>query len=154
MKVLVISDSHGNYARAFKAHEQAGPVDRIIHLGDGADDAALLEQVLGVPVLRVRGNCDFDTCLPQELTLELGPVRALATHGNCHAVKSGLTLLIERGLEVGAGLVLFGHTHRPEVQTASGVLLVNPGALKEGFPGSYAVLTLDGAQVTAELFSI
>ena len=154
MKLLVISDSHGSYARALQAHELAGPVDRIIHLGDGAEDARLMEGVLEVPVHRVAGNCDFDRCLPDELTLEFEQCRCYLTHGNRQLVKTGLAPLIAKGIEAGAGVVLYGHTHRANVCRSEGMLLVNPGALKEGFPGSYAIVTVNGAEVDAEIFSL
>jgi uncharacterized protein len=154
MRLLVISDSHGNYPQVLKAHELAGPVDHIIHLGDGADDARLLEQLLDVPVFQVGGNCDMDYRLPQELTLDLGECRLFLTHGNRHMVKSGLRQLIDKGIEVGATVTLYGHTHRPAVQRESGMLLVNPGALKQGLPGSYAILTVTGAEAQAEIFPL
>jgi putative phosphoesterase len=152
MKLLVISDSHGNSSHAFKAHELAGPVDHIIHLGDGADDARLMEQVLEVPVHKVAGNCDYEPQLPRELTLEFGECRVLVTHGNRQSVKAGLGNLIGRGMEVGATVVLYGHTHLPAVDSAEGMLLVNPGPLKEGLTPSYAIVTVDGSEVHAELF--
>jgi uncharacterized protein len=49
-------------------------------------------------------------------------------------------------------VVLYGHTHLPAVDSAEGMLLVNPGPLKEGLTPSYAVLTVDGGEVQAELF--
>jgi uncharacterized protein len=152
MKLLVISDSHGNYPHALMAHQLAGPVDHIIHLGDGADDARLMEQVLEVPVHRVEGNCDYDIDLPRELVLELGECRILLTHGNVHQVKSGLKQLIGRGIEIGANVVLYGHTHKSLVSSAEGMLLVNPGVLKDGMAGSYAIVTLEGATVEAEIY--
>ena len=154
MKLLVISDSHGNYARAFLAQQLAGPVDHIFHLGDGAEDARLMEEVLAEPVYRVAGNCDPDPTLPSELTLDLGQCRVFVTHGNRQLVKSGLAKLIARGKEAGAGLVLYGHTHLPAVACCEGMLLVNPGALREGVPGSYAIVTLEGARASAEIFSL
>ena len=154
MKLLVISDSHGNYPHAFMAHQLAGPVDHIIHLGDGADDARMLEEVLEVPVHRVAGNCDLDAKLPRELTLEFAHCRVFMTHGNTHFVKSGLKQLIKKGIEVGAKVVLYGHTHLPAVDTAEGMLLVNPGALKKGFPGSYAIITLEAERARAEIFAL
>ena len=154
MRLLVISDSHGNYPHLLKAHELAGPVDHIIHLGDGAEDARLMEQVLEVPVLRVAGNCDLDPLLPLELTLEFEGCRFLLIHGNRQLVKSGLRQLIGRGVEVGASVVLYGHTHRPAVQVEGGMLFVNPGALKQGFPGSYAILTVSGTTARAEIFPL
>jgi putative phosphoesterase len=154
MRLLVVSDSHGNYPHLLKAHELAGPVDHIIYLGDGAEDARLMEQVLEVPVLRVAGNCDADPSLPLELTLEFGSFRVFLTHGNRQLVKSGLRALVGRGVEVGARVVLYGHTHRPAVQVESGMLCVNPGALKHGFPQSYAILTLSGSEASAEIFRL
>ena len=154
MRILVISDSHGNYAHAFRAHQLAGPVDHILHLGDGSEDARLLEEVLEVPVLRVAGNCDLDRRVPTELTLELEGCRILMTHGNRQHVKSGLQQLIGKGVEAGAKVVLYGHTHLAAVETAQGMLLVNPGPLKEGAPGSYAIVTLDGAAASARIYAI
>ena len=154
MRLLVISDSHGNYPHALKAHQLAGPVDHIIHLGDGAEDARLMAQVLEVPVLQVAGNCDPDPRLPQELTLDFGRCRILLIHGNRQMVKSGLRQLVGKGIEVGATVVLYGHTHRSAVQTESGMLLVNPGTLREGFPGSYAILTVGETEVHAEIFPL
>lgn len=154
MKLLVISDSHGNFDRAFKAHQLAGRVDHVIHLGDGAEDARLLEEVLEVPVYRVAGNCDYDPTLPPELTLEFGGCRFLLIHGNRQMVKSGLARLIGRGVEVGANVVLYGHTHLAGVASAQGMLLVNPGTLKAGFQGSYAIVTVEDAKAGAEIFRL
>jgi putative phosphoesterase len=154
MKLLVISDSHGNYARALKAHQLAGPVDHIVHLGDGAEDARLMEEVLETPVYRVAGNCDFDPELPTELILEFGQCRILATHGNRQRVKSGLSQLLAKGIAAGATVVLYGHTHLPAIASSQGILFVNPGPLKEGFPGSYAILTIDGDKASAEIFRL
>lgn len=154
MKLLVISDSHGNYPHVLKAHELAGPVDHVIHLGDGSEDARLMEEVLEVPVHRVAGNCDLEPQLPKELTLEFGDCRVLVTHGNRHFVKSGLGQLIGRGVEVGASVVLYGHTHLPSVRSAEGMLLVNPGPLKEGLPASYAIVTVDGTGASAEIHTL
>jgi uncharacterized protein len=154
MKLLVISDSHGNYSHALKAHELAGPVDQIIHLGDGADDARLMEKVLEVPVHLVAGNCDFDAALPQDLTLEFGECRLFLTHGNRQLVKTDLTQLIDKGMEVGATVVLYGHTHKAAVASAEGMLLVNPGTLKAGAAGSYAIITVEGTEARAEIFGL
>ena len=154
MRVLVISDSHGNYAHAFKAHQLAGPVDHIVHLGDGCEDARLMQEVLEVPVHRVAGNCDLDREVPAELTLELEQCRILVTHGYRQQVKSGLRQLIDEGTRLGASVVLYGHTHLPSVESAAGMLLVNPGALKEGLPGTYAIVTVDGGRASAEIFPL
>lgn len=113
-----------------------------------------MEEVLEIPVHRVAGNCDLDRRVPAELTLELGQCRFLLTHGYRQQVKSGLTQLIDKGMRVGASVVLYGHTHCAAVESADGMLLVNPGALKEGAPGSYAIVTVEGAKASAEIFPL
>ena len=154
MRILVISDSHGNYAQALKAHERAGEVDHIIHLGDGCEDALFMEQVLEVPVIRVAGNCDLDGRLPNERCLELGTSRFFVTHGNNYQVKSGLSRLKARGAEVAASVVLYGHTHLPAVEALGGVLYVNPGQLKFEGAATCAIVTLDDGAVRAEILRL
>ncbi|UFS69248.1 metallophosphoesterase [Geomonas sp. RF6] len=152
MKILVCSDSHGDYARLFRAHEAAAPVDLTIHLGDGTEDARLLEEVMETPVVRVPGNCDHGSTLPGDILLNLEGVRVFATHGNRYGVKGGLSCLLARGAEVGAGVVLYGHTHIPSIRREGSILLLNPGPLA-GL-GSYALLTLGGPPPHAELFTL
>ncbi|MBJ6727618.1 metallophosphoesterase family protein [Geomesophilobacter sediminis] len=152
MRILVLSDSHGNYGRALKAHELAGAVDHVVHLGDGEEDARLLEDVLEIPVLRVAGNCDLGSRLPQERLVRFGNTPVLITHGNRYHVKGGLAHLARRGREAGAAVVLYGHTHLAQVDQDDEILLINPGAL-QGNRGSYAIVTIEAGRIEAELFS-
>ena len=60
MRIVVLSDSHGFTGRlstVLTVAEQSGPIDAILHLGDGYYDL----KDLGVdlpPVYHVAGNCD------------------------------------------------------------------------------------------------
>ncbi|MEG0145820.1 MAG: metallophosphoesterase family protein, partial [Clostridia bacterium] len=60
------------------------------------------------------------------------------THGNTYRVKQGLLMLAYGAREVGADIVLYGHTHIPSVDRDGPLLLINPGALMDG---RYAILT-------------
>jgi len=140
MKILVCADSHGDYPRLFRAHEAAGAVDLVIHLGDGAEDAHLLETVLDLTVLRVAGNCDHSSTLPKELFLDLEGESVFLTHGHVYGVKGGLAPLVARGAAIGASLVLYGHTHRASLERVDGLVLLNPGPLAGA--GSFALLTV------------
>lgn len=153
MKILVMSDSHGNYAQALKAHQLAGAVDHVVHLGDGAEDARLLEDVLEIPVIRVAGNCDTEMGLPAERCITFGESRFLLTHGNRYQVKSGLALLKRKGTEVGADVVLYGHTHQAAIEKSDELLLVNPGELKSG-QGSYAIITVAEGEASARILKL
>ena len=150
MKVLVISDSHGNVNRAFTAHTRSEPVDIVIHLGDGSADADMLREALDVPVINVAGNCDPGSNAPRELVWECEGKRILLTHGDAYQVKSGLSRLRQRAEEIGVDAVLFGHTHQGVLENYSGLLLINPGSLaNQSYPRSYAVLDITCNGITS-----
>ena len=155
MKVLVISDTHGNANCAFRAHSLSEPVDVIIHLGDGAADADLLREALDVPVINVAGNCDLGSAAPREQVWECEGKRILLTHGDLYQVKRGLAGLLQRAEEIGADAVLFGHTHQGVLENHAGLLLVNPGTLSHaGHHRSYAVLTISPDGITSRHYDI
>jgi putative phosphoesterase len=154
MKVLVISDTHGNVTRALTAHACAEPVDAVIHLGDGCADAEMLRDALDVPVIAIAGNCDPGSDAPRELVWECEGKRLLLTHGDAYRVKSGLVLLLQRAVEIGVDAVLFGHTHRSVCETYSGLLLINPGSLA-GYSTDrrYAILTITPQGISCRHFA-
>jgi len=155
MRVLVISDTHGDVNRAFSAHSLADPVDAIIHLGDGCADASLLCQALGIPVINVAGNCDTGANAPRERVWECEGKRILLTHGDAYQVKSGLAWLRQRAVEIGVDAVLFGHTHKALLEKQPGLLLVNPGTLASyGLHHSYAVLNITPEGITVQHYDI
>lgn len=155
MKILVISDTHGNVERAFAAHTRSEPVDFIIHLGDGCADAELMRDVLDVPVINVAGNCDPGSTAPRERVWECSGKRILLTHGDVYLVKSGLARLQQRAEKTGVDAVLFGHTHQCTHERYSGILLVNPGSLSNhARHRSYAVLSVTPDGITAEHYHI
>jgi putative phosphoesterase len=155
MRILVISDTHGNYPLALRACELAEPVDTVIHLGDGGDDAGLIHHALGINLIRVAGNCDHGSTGPREMLWECEGKRLLLAHGDRYGVKNGLGRLEQRGIEARADIVLFGHTHCATIITLSGILFVNPGTLmRSERQTTYAVLEISSAGVTANLHEI
>jgi putative phosphoesterase len=155
MRILVMSDSHGNLPLALQACDMAGTFDALFHLGDGAEDADILAHALDVRVIHVAGNCDHGSASPRELLLVYEERKLLLMHGDAYGVKSGLGRLEKRAREVGADAVLFGHTHRATVITLSGILAVNPGTLmRTALQNSFAVLEITPAGVSAQLYDI
>ncbi|HEY4743707.1 MAG TPA: metallophosphoesterase [Desulfuromonadaceae bacterium] len=154
MRVLVISDTHGNYPLALQACDLAAPVDTVIHLGDGGEDATLIAHALGIDVVRVAGNCDHGSG-PREMLWECEGKLLLLVHGDRYGVKSGLARLEQRGIAVGADVVLFGHTHCATITTLSGILFVNPGTLmRSDNQTTFAILDITPAGITAHLHDI
>lgn len=155
MRILVVSDSHGNQGNLFKARQLAGQIDAIVHLGDGEDDAAMLAAAEDVPVLQVAGNCDYGSQSPRERLETLAGTRLLLCHGDRYGVKLGLSLLIERAKGCDAAAVLYGHTHQAMVECCDGIWLINPGTLWGRAPFlSYALLELSPGSVSATIHKL
>ena len=155
MRILVMSDSHGNVPLALQACDMAGTFDALFHLGDGGEDADILAHALDVRVVLVAGNCDIGSASPRELLLECEGKKLLMMHGDACGVKSGLGMLEKRAREAGVDAVLFGHTHRATVTTLSGILAVNPGTLaRTAQQKSFAILEITPAGISAQLYDI
>ena len=126
MKILVISDTHGDKHRMEHVIANNQDVDLIIHCGDSELEAAYFDNK---EIQIVRGNCDFDEHYPEERILELNQERFLVVHGHKHNVKSTLMPLFYRAKEVEATVVCFGHSHLLGAELQDGILFVNPGSL-------------------------
>ena len=112
MKILVLSDSHGQQRYMEQAVFAEGP-DYILHLGDKQRDGlSLHEKFCGIPYLGVPGNCDYAPLDAPVVVTELDGVRFLVTHGHKHDVKTGLLRLCYAAAEAGAQIAVFGHTHQ------------------------------------------
>lgn len=151
MKILVVSDTHGNYLPILQFLKETG-AELLIHLGDEISDATLLEHLLDIPVIKVPGNCDHGAKEPRELLESIAGSRFFITHGDLYRVKNGLDRLVAKAAGIKAQVALFGHTHRPLIVKQDGVLLINPGTLMAACDSkSYALLTVKPANISAEI---
>ena len=147
MKILIVSDTHRRDENLKKVIEQNVPLDMFIHLGDAEGSEDRIWQWLN-PDCRIEmvlGNNDFFSMLDREREVRIGKYRALLTHGHYYGVSVGMERLKEEARARGCNIAMFGHTHRPFLETVKGVLLVNPGSLsyprQEGRQPSYLLLT-------------
>lgn len=112
MKMLVLSDSHGNVENMARAVEQVQP-DRIAHLGDVMRDGEKLHALFpAIPLDQVPGNCDLAAFDAPEKLLLVEDKRVLLCHGHTLHVKEGLLTAMYAALEKQVDVLLFGHTHR------------------------------------------
>ena len=162
MRVVVISDTHGNVGGLRKVASglaTSGAVDRFVHLGDDYGDAEVFDE-LGSSYLRVPGVFSdhyVDGAVPNRLLQELGGWRFLLTHtrqSHANDLREDLKpeeLIAQKKVDV----VLYGHTHIPEISQQQGILFVNPGHLKDsdkkGYGASYAILDLGEDEIVASL---
>ena len=140
MKILVLSDSHGLISDMENAVFRHTP-DYIAHLGDYASDAEKLREIFPrIPLVSVKGNCDFSSDAPTETVLTVEGVKMLLTHGHRYGVKMGYDRLLYAAEESGVRLALFGHTHYQTLIEENGIILFNPGSIRDG--ADYGILEL------------
>ncbi|WP_243373519.1 YfcE family phosphodiesterase [Geotalea sp. SG265] len=155
MNILVLSDTHGNYPLAIKALDAVGNVDHIVHLGDGLEDAVIVEDISRLPTTKVLGNCDFSTTEVKDIFITLSGRNIFITHGHRFGVKAGLEELYQKASAGGASIVLFGHTHLPLIQTVNGMLFINPGCLSQNCKTTTcALLTITAGDATAKILPV
>ncbi|MCQ2457224.1 MAG: metallophosphoesterase [Clostridia bacterium] len=140
MRLLVVSDSHGNDTDFRWVLEQAwkrtGRIDAYVHCGDGCRDFdrvanIMLDRDPGAFLCAVRGNCDFSSDRPLQAVIPAGDTRILVTHGHLYHVKSYLNDLDEAAKANGCAIALYGHTHTASMDTLQ-TLMINPGSVADG----------------------
>ena len=131
MRILVISDSHGNTRNIEHAVENQPEANIIIHLGDGVDDIVDLEFVYrDKQFYQVAGNCDWGSSLPLEGELKVADKTIFFVHGHEYKVKTSLQHIKLEARKRNADIVLFGHTHLPITEYDDELYLLNPGSLQ------------------------
>jgi uncharacterized protein len=119
--VGVISDTHGLLRP--EAIEALSGSDMIIHAGDVGRPEVLDALRRLAPTYAVRGNVDTHAWaekLPETLAVEVGPLRFWLLHD--------IAELDLDPVAAGFAAVIFGHSHKPSIDTRGGVLYLNPGS--------------------------
>ena len=152
---MVVSDDHGRpgFDRFYKeAKSKYGKIDYVIHAGDtDGNDNSYYEANADCEVLFVRGNNDFNSN-PSEIVKEIGGKKIFVTHGHRYGVYMGIQTLYYAGLERGADIIIYGHTHKANHQEGAGVHVLNPGSLTGVRSGqaTYAMLTINNDDIKVE----
>ncbi|MGL5918840.1 MAG: metallophosphoesterase family protein [Cetobacterium sp.] len=146
MKILVITDSHGNTRDIYDIITKENP-ELVIWTGDHSGDGE--ECSSAFPEIKfsiVRGNCDyFDRKFNDEEILDLDGVKILITHGHLYDVKNDLLTLESKAESYKVDAVCFGHTHIKYYKEKAGIKYFNPGALKDN---RYGVLLIEDKKLT------
>ncbi|MGC4018353.1 MAG: metallophosphoesterase [Muricomes sp.] len=147
MRVLIVSDTHGNHRNLDKVLELVPDIDMFIHLGDVEGGEEYLDAVLDCEKHLVRGNNDFFSELPKEEEFYIGKYKVFISHGHMSYVSLNMEHIKEEGKARGVDLVMFGHTHKPYLYQDEDIILLNPGSVsfprQEGRRGSYMIMEID-----------
>lgn len=153
VRILVVSDTHGNTGALCRAIEEQPTARTVIFLGDGLRDAEDAQaRYLDRTVYTVPGNCDLACRDPKVREETLGGKRLFFTHGHIYDVKYGLYRLDLAARQYGADIALFGHTHQPYEEYADGLYLFNPGSL--GYGGTYGYVDIVGGGIVTNVVTL
>ena len=145
MRVLIISDTHGRLRNLKTVLEKEPAPDLILHLGDVSHDEEEIRELAGCTVTFVKGNCDYFGREPETRDFKLGKHKIHMEHG--HRLPDSLQSVAYRAEELGADVMLSGHTHRPLFTKIGDIVIANPGSLSsprqaDGCP-TYMIMTVD-----------
>ncbi len=148
--VGVISDTHGLLRPEAIAALRGS--DMIIHAGDvGRPDVLEALRVLA-PTFAVRGNVDTQTWaekLPTTEVVEVGPLLIWMLHD--------IAELDLDPVAAGFAVVVYGHSHKPSIETREDVLYLNPGSAgprRFRLPVTVARLHVSGTIIRPEIVEL
>jgi putative phosphoesterase len=153
VRIGVISDTHRDKSSIEQLGSKIGGLDMLIHLGDNVEDIAIIKRYYNGLIVNVKGNCDFLKDTPNDRVEDICGKRVFLTHGHRYDVKDNLLKLRDKALEVGATIVLYGHTHIGQIDFKEGIWYINPGsvALPRDVGRSFAIINIQEESIEPSL---
>lgn len=148
-RLAVLSDTHSLLRP--RVLELVRGADRILHGGDVGDDSILRRLGEVAPLEAVRGNTDHSgtaACLPTVASGSAGGMDYRMTHRREDILATWYRE---------SRLIVFGHSHRPELEWRGGCLLLNPGAVgprRFKLPLTMAFVTIDDGRLVPEIVAV
>lgn len=132
MRIIVMSDSHGDYFVVRDIIERNPTADMFIHLGDGENE--IIEARREFPdkdIRHVAGNCDYCSLSPQtDIAIADCGIKIFFCHGHRQFVKGGTETLRSIAKDNDCTVALFGHTHCRYSSYEDGIYVFNPGSCR------------------------
>ncbi|GAA0789143.1 metallophosphoesterase [Hathewaya limosa] len=129
MLIAVISDSHRDKEAMTASIKKIKKADFLFHLGDNIDDVDFYKENFAGEIVNIKGNCDFGCEELSEDIIEIQGINFFITHGHKYGVKNNLINLKYKAQEIGANVVLYGHTHVPCIDYEDEIWFINPGSI-------------------------
>ena len=147
MKILIVSDTHGRHSNFDYVLRTEGKIDLLIHLGDVEGEEDYITSAAECPCHLIAGNNDYFSRLPKEKEIVIGKYKIWLNHGHGYYVSMDKKSLRDAARARGVDIVMFGHTHRPYINTDERPFVMNPGSIsyprQEGRQASYIVMEID-----------
>ena len=144
MKLLIVSDSHGNSAALDELLKKYPNMDLYLHAGDLECDEQSIR-----PFDCVKGNCDHYSRLPERRIIHT-PIGYLLMQ---HLPYMPNDIMKEYNVKI----FIHGHTHRRKFEKKDDLYIINPGAIsypRDEYDLSYAILTITSDNIDVQFFTL
>ena len=161
MKIGIISDTHENMPKIRQAVKlfNRRRVAYVLHAGDIISPITAGEfSALKAPFIGVFGNNDGDKLFLTRRFKEIGKIHPKKFEGKLGGKKILLIHepdMLEALAASGAyDVIIYGHTHHPEISRRGKTLVINPGEACGWITGQATVAILDLDKLKADLIKI
>jgi putative phosphoesterase len=155
MRILVISDCHGDHYSVREAIDAQPTAKTIIFLGDGIRDMEKLESEYPDKIFHmVPGNCDFASIEPTTKILTLNGKQIMITHGHEYKVKYTTMMAEHTARRNGCDLLLYGHTHIPRTNYDDGMYIMNPGSISRHNTHTYGTVDITNGGIFCNIIKL
>ncbi len=144
MKILLVSDTHGNNDALDYLVKQYPNMDLYLHLGDSESDEYSI-----YPFRSVRGNCDYFGDFQDRLIIPTPYGNLLAQH----KPNPNAEIMRKNNIKI----FVYGHTHMRKYVEEYGIITINPGAIsfaRDSFYYSYAILDIKKDKVDVQFHTL
>lgn len=144
MKILVTGDAHGNKKAFDLIKEKHHDIDLFIDAGD-----SVLPPSLIAPFLTVRGNCDFNSDIPEHFQF-------MTPFGKLY-VKHIPNISTDELKKMGIKIFIYGHLHRRAFYQRDGIYFISPGSLtyeRDEYKEGYVILDIDKDKINAQFIDL
>ena len=141
MKILVVSDSHGNDGILMDLYNQYPKMDYYLHAGDSQSSSMAI-----YPFDSILGNCDyydFDRC--RKIYTPMGYLFMKHYPNITDKEKEGVKFFIH------------GHTHRFSLYKEKDLICLCPGSVthpRDGSLGSYAIIEISESKAEITIYEL
>jgi putative phosphoesterase len=157
----IMADSHDNLPaikKAVRLFKDAG-CELVIHAGDFIAPFAARElEALKCPVKAVFGNCDGEKKGLEKALASFGEVQKepfVFSHKGRKYYLTHVPADLKRHAASGLyDVIIFAHTHSPEIQKKGRTLIVNPGETGGWVSGKSTVALVDIETLSAEILPL
>ena len=138
MKIVIVSDTHGDTLLLNKVYESNKDADLFLHAGDYQIPDYMMHNYR-----YVKGNCDYSFEAPTEINIQTPIGKLHMEHGNNYFFINDTLNYIKM---VNASIFIVGHTHIPYYAKIGNTYMFNPGSLcnpRSTNFGTFLIINID-----------